>query len=505
MSLTLSVDSKVFAKAYAKGEPQLVWARLADDLETPVSAFLRFGRDRKNAFLLESVEGGEVRGRYSIIGLDPDLVWRIDADRATIARGAEAIAAGNYEPDERPPLDSLRAVIAESALEIPRVLPPPAAGLFGYLGYETVRFVDRIPVNDANPVGAPDAILLRPTVVVIFDALTQDIILATPARPAEGVAAKDAYAAARDRLAQAAAELNGPRSGRKPMAEPATAPLEAAVSVSHEAYRARVEAVKRYIRAGDIFQAVPSQRFSAPFAHPPFALYRALRKLNPSPFLYFLNFEDFAIVGSSPEILVRVRDRKITIRPIAGTRPRGKTPVEDRALERELLDDEKERAEHLMLLDLGRNDAGRVAKFGTVRVTEQFIVERYSHVMHIVSNVEAILKDDCDLVDALYAGFPAGTVSGAPKVRAMEIIAELESERRGVYAGCVGYFSAGGDMDTCIALRTGVVKDGVLHVRAGGGVVFDSDPETERLETTHKSAAVFRAAVEAPRFALDEN
>jgi anthranilate synthase component 1 len=505
MSLTLSVDSKSFAKAYAKGAPQLVWTRLADDLETPVSAFLKFGRDRKNAFLLESVEGGEVRGRYSIIGLDPDLIWRIEGDHARIARGAEAIAAHAYQIDDRPPLDSLRALIAESALEIPLELPPPAAGLFGYLGYETVRFVDRIPVNATDPVGAPDAILLRPTVVVIFDALTQDIILATPARSVEGIVAKDAYTAARDRLEQAAAELNGPRSGRKPMPETAGPPLRAAASVAHDAYRARVEAVKQYIRDGDIFQAVPSQRFFAPFTEPPFALYRALRRVNPSPFLYFLNFEDFAIVGSSPEILVRVRDRKITIRPIAGTRPRGKTRLADEALEHELLADEKERAEHLMLLDLGRNDAGRVAKFGTVRVTAQFVVERYSHVMHIVSNVEAELRDDCDLVDALYAGFPAGTVSGAPKVRAMEIIAELETERRGVYAGCVGYFSAGGDMDTCIALRTGVVKDGVLHVRAGGGVVFDSDPETERMETVHKVAALLRAGAEAARFILDEN
>jgi anthranilate synthase component 1 len=504
MSLRLSVDSKSFAKAYAQGRPQLVWTRYADDLETPVSAFLKFGRDRENAVLLESVEGGEVRGRYSVIGLDPDLIWRIEGDRALVARGP-GVATGDFEPDDRPPLESLRALIAESALDIPPALPPPAAGLFGYLGYETVRFVDKIPVNEANPVGAPDAILLRPTVVVIFDALTQDIILATPARPESGLAAKDAYAAARDRLEQTVAELNGPRSGRKPMPESAGAPLDAAANIAHEAYRASVEAVKRYIRAGDIFQAVPSQRFSAPFTHPPFALYRALRRLNPSPFLFFLNFEDFAIVGSSPEILVRVRGGAITIRPIAGTRPRGKTPEEDDALERELLADEKERAEHLMLLDLGRNDAGRVAKFGTVRVTEQFVVERYSHVMHIVSNVEAELRDGCDLVDALYAGFPAGTVSGAPKVRAMEIIAELETERRGVYAGCVGYFSAGGDMDTCIALRTGVVKDGVLHVRAGGGVVFDSDPETERMETVHKSAAVLRAGGEAARFALDEN
>ena len=502
--LPLSISPETFARAYDAGTPQLVWTRLADDLETPVSAFLKFGRDRKNAFLLESVEGGNWRGRYSIIGLDPDLIWRIDGDEARIARG-DAIAANAYETDPRPPLVSLRAVLAESALDLPAELPPPAAGLFGYLSYETVRFVDTIPTNDANPVGAPDAILLRPTVVVIFDALTQEIILATPARPDAALSAADAFAAARERLEAAAAELDRAMSGRKPAPEAAGVALDAAANVADDAYRARVEAVKRYIRAGDIFQAVPSQRFSAPFDPPPFALYRALRRLNPSPFLYFLNFEDFAIVGSSPEILVRVRDRKITIRPIAGTRPRGRNQAEDEALEHELLADEKERAEHLMLLDLGRNDAGRFARSGTVTVTEQFVVERYSHVMHIVSNVEADLRDDCDVIDALYAGFPAGTVSGAPKVRAMEIIAELEDERRGVYAGCVGYFSAGGDMDTCIALRTAVVKDGVLHARAGGGVVFDSDPEAERMETVHKVSAILRAGGEAPRFARDEN
>jgi anthranilate synthase component 1 len=502
MSLALSIDARGFSRAYGQGHPQLVWARIADDLETPVSAFLKFGRDRKNAFLLESVEGGETRGRYSIIGLDPDVVWRIVGDEAQIARG-DGVAARAFTTDERPPLDSLRALIAESALDIPAELPPPAAGVFGYLGYETVRFADRVPVNAFNPVGTPDAILLRPTVVVIFDALRQDIVLATPARPETGVAAKAAYTAARERLERAARVLSGPRPGRRP-GTGAPEPVEPQSSVAPEAYRDIVDVVKRYVRAGDIFQAVPSQRFFAPFTHPPFALYRALRRSNPSPFLFFLNFEDFAIVGSSPEILVRVRDRGITIRPIAGTRPRGKTKSADLALESELLADEKERAEHLMLLDLGRNDAGRVAKFGTVRVTEQFVIERYSQVMHIVSNVEATLKDECDLVDALYAGFPAGTTSGAPKVRAMEIITEVEGERRGVYAGCAGYFSAGGDMDTCIALRTGVVKDGVLHVRAGGGVVFDSDPETERLETTHKAAALFRAAGEAGRFADEE-
>ncbi|MGD2131166.1 MAG: anthranilate synthase component I [Maricaulaceae bacterium] len=502
MSVDLSIGFDAFKAAYESGEPQLVSTRIVDDIETPVSAYLKLGQDRKNAFLLESVDGGNWRGRFSIIGLDPDLIWRVDDGRARIARGDD-VATETFADDDKAPLDSLRAVIAESALEIPAKLPPPAAGLFGYLSYETVRFVEKIPVREENPVGAPDAILLRPTVVVIFDALTAEMVLATPVRPSPDVDAEAAYAAAEARLSKALDELDAPWPRHRP-SQDEPEPIEAATCVTHEAYRAAVEKVKDYVRAGDIFQAVPSQRFSTPFAQKPFSLYRALRRLNPSPFLFFLNFGDFAIVGSSPEILVRVRAGQITIRPIAGTRPRGKTEAEDEALERELLADEKERAEHLMLLDLGRNDAGRVAKPGTVRVTDQFMIERYSHVMHIVSNVEAELREDCDVIDALYAGFPAGTVSGAPKVRAMEIIAELETERRGVYAGCVGYFSAGGDMDTCIALRTGVVADGTLHVRAGGGVVFDSDPESERMETVHKSGALFRAAAEAARY-RDEN
>jgi anthranilate synthase component I len=272
-------------------------------------------------------------------------------------------------------------------------------------------------------------------------------------------------------------------------------------STTHDEYLAIVERAKEYIRAGDIFQVVPSQRFRRPFTLPPFSLYRALRRLNPSPFLYFLNFPGFSIVGSSPEILVRLRDDKVTIRPIAGTRPRGRTTEDDQRLAEELSADPKERAEHLMLVDLGRNDVGRVAEVGSVEVTAQFFIERYSHVMHLVSNVEGRARKDIDAVDALAAGFPAGTLSGAPKVRAMEIIDELEKEKRGVYAGAVGYFAANGTMDTCIVLRTAVVKDGVMYVQAGGGVVSDSDPEAEYQETVNKAKALMAAADEAVRYA----
>jgi anthranilate synthase component 1 len=354
----------------------------------------------------------------------------------------------------------------------------------------------------------PDALLMRPTIVAVFDNVASEIILVTPARAGRTKDAAAAYEAARRRLDAALRALDrpAPRIGAQ---EPPHTPLAAPRSNTSPArYREIVEECKDYARRGDIFQVVPSQRFTAPLREPPFALYRALRRLNPSPFLFYLNFNGFAVVGSSPEILVRLREGVVTIRPIAGTRPRGKTPAEDRALEEELLADPKERAEHLMLLDLGRNDVGRVAQRGrgandgkpNVRVTESFKVERYSHVMHIVSNVEGRIAPEHDVVDALFAGFPAGTVSGAPKVRAMEIINEMEPHARGVYGGGVGYFSAGGEMDACIALRTGVVKDGELHVQAGGGVVLDSDPQLELEETQHKAAALFRAAAEAWRY-----
>jgi anthranilate synthase component 1 len=389
-----------------------------------------------------------------------------------------------------------------------------AAGLFGYLGYDMVRLIERLPDHAPDPIGAPDAVLVRPTVICVFDNVTSEITLVTPAPARTSQSAAQAYDAARGRLERVLRALDRPLPRRPAPTAPAAPASEPRSNTTPEAYRALVEQCKAYCRAGDVFQVVPSQRFSAPFSQPPFALYRALRRLNPSPFLYYLNFADFAVVGSSPEILVRKRGPTITIRPIAGTRPRGATPAEDHRLEEELLADPKERAEHLMLVDLARNDLGRVAVRGGggnltataaagsahVRVTEAFTIERYSHVMHIVSNVEGELAEGLTALDALMAGFPHGTVTGAPKVRAMEIINQVEPHKRGIYAGGVGYFGAGGDMDTCIALRTGVVKDGMLNVQAGGGVVLDSDAEAELQETQHKARALFRAAAEAWRY-----
>lgn len=504
MSLPLSPGFDAFCEAYEAGRPQLVWAKRVSDLETPVSAMLKLGADQPGAFILESVEGGDWRGRYSILGFDPDLVWRVRGGEAQISEGG--FADEDFQPALEPPLQSLRALLQTSGIALPPGLPPPAAGLFGYLSYDMVRLVEHLPNAPPDTLGLPEAILLRPRLVAVFDNVAQEITLVTAIRPGEW-SARAAYAIAERRIAEALTRLSRPAPAAALMGEAPPAPADPASNTGPEAYRAMVEKVKAYCRAGDCFQVVPSQRFSAPFGHSSFALYRSLRRLNPSPFLFHLGFGDFAIVGSSPEILVRLRDDTITVRPIAGTRPRGKTPAEDAALEEELLADPKERAEHLMLVDLARNDVGRVARRGRgangqpgVRVTNSFFIERYSHVMHIVSNVEGTLAEGHDALDALLAGFPHGTVTGAPKVRAMQIIDEVETARRGVYAGAVGYFSAGGDMDTCIALRTAVLKDGQIHVQAGGGVVLDSDPQAELEETQHKARALFRAAAEAWRF-----
>ena len=496
-------DFAEFERTYARGAPQVVWTSLVADLETPVSAMLKLADGRSNSFLLESVEGGAIRGRYSFIGLKPDLIWRCFGNRAEINRLARF--DDSFAPcpvgERDGTLASLRAIVAESRIDMPPGLPPMASGLVGYMGYDMVRLVERLPDANPNTLGLPDGLLIRPTVIAVFDTIEDSVTAVTPAWPDAGMTAQAAYDAARKRLADVVTDFGRSLPYRRAAAREAE-PLDAPTSnTSREGYHATVERAKEYIFAGDIFQVVPSQRLRVPFRAPPFSLYRALRRLNPSPFLFFLDFGDFSIVGSSPEIMVRARGGAVTIRPIAGTRPRGATPAEDRALAEELLADPKERAEHLMLLDLGRNDVGRVAKVGSVRVTEQMIIEHYSHVMHIVSNVEGTLDPKYDAVDALFAGFPAGTVSGAPKVRAMEIIDELEPERRGVYGGCIGYLGADGQMDTCIALRTAVIKDGTLYVQAGGGVVADSEPETEYQESLNKARALIRAAEDAIRFA----
>ncbi len=488
-----------FRADYDAGRGTLVWRRGVGDLQTPVAAFLKLGHSRANAFLLESVEGGAARGRYSIIGMEPDLIWRCQGGRAEVNPHARS-APHAFVADPRPTLDSLRATIAEARLAVPAGLPPMAGGLVGYLGYDMVRLMERLPARTTDAIGVPDALLIRPTLYAIFDNVNDELTLAAPVRRADGISAAQAWQAAEARLAEAEAALDRPLPHpAPPVALPA--PPAPASNMSQDAFLGMVARAKDYIAAGDAFQVVLSQRFAAPFALPPFALYRALRRINPAPFLFFLDFGGFAVVGSSPEILVRLRDGIVTLRPLAGTRRRGVSHEEDQALEAELLADPKERAEHLMLLDLGRNDVGRVAEIGSVRVTESFVIERFSHVMHISSNVEGRLRPDLDALDVLTAAFPAGTLAGAPKVRAMEIIEELEPTRRGIYAGCIGYFAANGTMDTCIGLRTALVKDGTMHVQAGAGIVADSDPEAEFEECRQKARALFRAAEEAVRFA----
>ena len=487
-----------FAAGLSAGRPQVVVRQVIDDLETPVSAYLKLGRDRPYACLLESVEGGAVKGRYSILTLDPDVVWRCRGDQAELARGGD-IARGRFEPEVEPSLQSLRALIAASTFDLPEDLPPMAAGLFGVFGYDMVRLLEPLGEPNPDPLDLPDAVLTRPSLVAIFDSVRHEIVLVAAAYPDARAEPQAAFDAAVSRLDAFETALRQPLPVR---AAPRPAPAAPFTSpVDENGFSQMVARAKDYIAAGDIFQVVLSHRFSAPWTEDPFAFYRSLRRQNPSPYLFYLNFEGFQLAGSSPEILVRLKDGEVTIRPLAGTRARGATAEADKALEIELLADPKERAEHLMLLDLGRNDVGRVAAPGTVEVTESFVVERYSQVMHIVSNVRGKADPKLDAVDTLLAALPAGTLSGAPKVRAMEIIDELEGEKRGVgYGGGVGYISASGEADICITLRTALFADQRIFVQAGAGVVADSDPAAEYAETCHKARAPMRAAEDAWRF-----
>ena len=481
-------------EALSRGEPALVWRRRIADTETPVAAALKLIEPGRGDFLLESVEGGAVRGRHSLIGLAPDLVLRAHGDRAEInPRWLEDRDA--FAPAAEPTLTALRSLVAQCRMAVDPALPRALACLVGYFGYETVGLVETLPQAPVDALGLPDMMFVRPTVILVFDRLADALFLVAPVWPDDARSPDAIVAAAEERLDAVEARLASAALPPRVRGEAGEIALTPTLPAGR--YGEMVAKAKEYIVAGDIFQVVLAQRFTAPFALPPFELYRALRRINPSPFLYHLDLPGFALTGSSPEILVRARDGEVTIRPIAGTRPRGGTAAQDAANRDSLLADPKERAEHLMLLDLGRNDVGRVAAPGTVTVTDSYTVEFYSHVMHIVSNVVGRLDPAHDAIDALFAGFPAGTVSGAPKVRACQIIAELEPERRGAYAGGVGYFSPDGSMDSCIVLRTAVVKDGVMHVQSGAGIVADSDPAYEQRECEAKAGALLAAAREA--------
>ncbi|GBR71687.1 anthranilate synthase component I [Gluconobacter kanchanaburiensis] len=452
----------------------------AADLLTPVSAFLRLSNlsDDPYRLLFESVEGGAARGRYSVIALLPDLVWKCRDGQVTL----------DGAPIKGVPLDTLNAIVDDSQIELPPDMPPMIGGVFGVLGYDMVRQMERLPNPPTNDLGLPEGIMIRPRLFAVFDSVRDELTLAVPVR--KGTTEAEAHAL----LARARSALAAPLAEVRETL-PAGATLVPPVSnMTQQQFEDCVRKAQDYIAAGDAFQIVPSQRFTTPFPLSPLSLYRSLRRVNPAPFLFVMELEDYALVGSSPEILVRLRDGEVTVRPLAGTRPRGVDREEDLALEKELLADRKELAEHLMLIDLGRNDVGRVSMLGSVDVPEKFVVERYSHVMHISSTVTGRIAEGKTAMDALVAAFPAGTLTGAPKIRAMEIIDELEPTRRGPYSGCVGYFGADGEMDTCIGLRMAVLKDGNMYVQAGCGVVADSDPNAEFRETQAKARALFRAA-----------
>jgi anthranilate synthase component 1 len=482
------------------GRAALVWRRIIADSDTPVGAARRLIVPGRGDFLLESVEGGEVRGRYSLLGLDPDLVFHAKGDSAAINRDWKSDREA-FVPCPDNALIELRDLAATCRIDpMPEGLPPALACLVGYFGYETIGLVEKLPRAAQSDLDLPDMLFVRPTVILVFDLLTDALFAVAPIW--EATDPHSAVARAGERIDATLSQLGAAVPSLSADADLET-PLDLTATIAPGDYKAMALRAKDYIVAGDIFQVVLAQRFTCPFTLPPLALYRALRRVNPSPFLYYLDLPGFALVGSSPEILVRVREGKVTIRPIAGTRPRGASREEDLVNEASLLADPKERAEHLMLLDLGRNDVGRVAAAGSVAVTDSFTIERYSHVMHIVSNVVGELSTNRDALDALFAGFPAGTVSGAPKLRACEIIAELESETRGAYAGGVGYFAPDGSLDSCIVLRTAVVKDGVMHVQAGAGIVADSDPDYELAECRAKAGALIAAAREAMRVARE--
>ncbi|MCE8003724.1 anthranilate synthase component I [Billgrantia ethanolica] len=464
------------------------------DLDTPLSTYLKLA-DEPWTFLLESVQGGEKWGRYSIIGLPSHE--RIEVRGFTVSHVLQGKCIERVEVED--PLAWIEAF--QGRFRVPDLDGQPRfdGGLVGYFGYDTIRYIEpRLRgVEKPDPLGVPDILLMVCDELVVFDNLSGRLTLWTHADPA----AADAFATAVARLERLERRL---RSAGVQAASPGTG--RSAVEEGHftsgfteAGFKAAVEKIKEYVLAGDVMQCVPSQRMSIPYRASPLDLYRALRSLNPSPYMFFFNLDDHHVVGSSPEILTRLEDGEVTVRPIAGTRVRGKTEEEDRALEAELLADPKEIAEHLMLIDLGRNDVGRISETGSVQVTDQMAVERYSHVMHIVSNVTGRLKPGLSAMDVLRATFPAGTLSGAPKIRAMEIIVELEPVKRGIYSGAVGYLSWHGNMDTAIAIRTAVIKDGELHVQAGAGVVADSVPELEWQETLNKGRAIFRAVAMAEK------
>jgi len=484
--ITFHPSRREFERLARRGNLIPVYAEILSDLETPVSAFQRLaGSDY--AFLLESVEGGEKWARYSFLGADPQVIFRSKGNRAEIIRGAVAQRLDGF----RDALEPLKALLAEyKPVPVPG-LPRFFGGAVGYLAYDMVRYFEKLPDATVDELGVWDSHFFITDTLVIFDNVRHTLKVVVNAHLGQGQSPEKTYAKACTRIEGIIARLQAPVAPPPPRPYPGELKFQS--NFTRAQYYEVVRRCKKYIRQGDIIQVVPSQRFRAPARVDSFELYRALRHVNPSPYLFYLRLGGETLVGSSPEVLIRVEGRQAELRPIAGTRPRGRTPEEDRKLEKDLLSDPKEMAEHIMLVDLGRNDLGRVCKIGSVKVTELAVVERYSHVMHIVSNVQGEVAAGRDCYDVLRSSFPAGTLTGAPKIRAMEIIEEMESEKRGCYGGAVGYFSFTGNMDMCITIRTILIKDGMLNLQAGGGVVADSKPAREYQETVNKAKALMKA------------
>jgi anthranilate synthase component 1 len=485
-----------FEKDLEQNKNSILFKKISCDIITPVLACMKLQQEFQNNFLLlESAENGNNKGRYSVLAFMPDLVWKVEGENSFInsnfAKNSE-----NFTKEEGSVLENLRKLIKKSQINNfeKYQLPAIAAGIFGYFGYDMIQFVEKINLNNLrDDLQIAKSIFIRPQIIIVFDSLFDEAIICAPAFN------QDSFESLVEKINLSENILNKPFSLNKNSSDFA---FDFKGNSSKEEYCQMVEKGKKYIIEGDIFQMLPSIRFTSNFPKEisAFNFYRALRSINPSPFLFYLKLENFALTGSSPEIMVSLKNNKVTIRPLAGTRKRGNSAREDLEIAKELLNDEKETAEHLMLIDLGRHDVGRVSKAGSVAVTEKMTIENYSHVMHISSNVEGILDEKYDALDALISGFPAGTVSGAPKIRAMEIIAEIEKDNRSFYAGCVGYFAANGEMETCITLRCALIKDEKIHLQAGAGVVFDSKPESEYEECLNKARALMRACDKIKEF-----
>lgn len=484
-------QEKEFEILSKKGNLIPVWREILADLETPVSAFIKLGQG-EFSYLLESVERGEQLGRYSFLGSEPILVFKSKGEGIEIIRGGKS----EILRVEKDPLDTLRKIMAGYGAVNSAKLPRFLGGAVGYVGYDIVRFWEEIPEKNQDDLNLPDSLFMLSHTLVIFDHLNHTIKVVSYALLERKESPQVAYRKARHRIDEVIRKLRQPSSlldDAKKQRKEEEVKEKVESNFTSDIFQAKVKKAKEYIRAGDIFQVVLSQRLKRKVSVSGFDIYRTLRSLNPSPYMYYLKCGDFEIVGSSPETLVREEEKEVTYRPIAGTRKRGKDRAEDELLAKELSANPKERAEHIMLVDLGRNDMGRVCEYGTVKVTELFSVEKYSHVMHLVSSIEGKLRKGMDQYDLLRACFPAGTVSGAPKVRAMEIIEELEPCRRGPYAGALGYFSFSGNMDTCIIIRTILIKKGIAYIQAGAGIVADSEPESEYEETLNKARALIKA------------